>query len=115
VSELRQVAIQRALKMLENMGCKFAVIDIEGIKYGELEVVEPKKRRPCVHEHGSLTKHIKPYLTPLNAGDVAIIPIAEFEPRSLSSALSSYAHSLWGKGGHTYCRKDNTFEILRIL
>jgi hypothetical protein len=115
MSELRQIAIQRALKALGNMGCKFAVIDVEGNKYGELEVTEIKKRRASVHEHGSLTKHIKPYLTPMNPGDVVVIPIDSFEPKSLSSALSSYAHSLWGKGSSTYCRRDNTFELLRIL
>lgn len=115
MSELREVAIQRALKALENMGCKFAVIDAYGIKYGELEVAETKKRRASVHEHGSLTKHLKPHLMPMKPGDVAIIPIDNFEPRSLSSALSSYAHSLWGKGSSTYCRRDNTFELLRIL
>jgi hypothetical protein len=51
----------------------------------------------------------------MKPGDIAVIPIGDFDCKSLSSALSAYANRMWGKEAHTYMTRGDTFEMLRIL
>lgn len=113
--ELKQIALNRALNTLTNMGCKFAVIDDDGKTYGDLEIVQPKTRAKSKYEHGALTAYLKQFMDNMKPGEVVVIPIGNFNYKSLSSALSAYANRMWGKEAHTYMTRNGTFELLRIL
>ena len=65
---------------------------------------------------GTLREHVKPYIEPLKVGEVAYIPIGDFDLTAVSTASASYAHQLFGKGGHTG-RTDyqkRVFELMRL-
>ena len=113
--ELKQVALNRVLNTLTNMGCKFAVIDEDGKTYGDLEIVQPRTRSKSKYEHGALTAYLRQWMDNMTPGEVVVIPIGDFDCKSLSSALSAYANRMWGKEAHTYMTRGNNFELLRIL
>lgn len=117
MEKIIEQTIIKAIKMLEACGCEFAVIDPNGDQHGELEVVVHKKRGPNKYPHGELRNYIKPYLSELSPGQVAVIPVGRFDFSSLQSSISSAACAMFGNESCTTSRnrENNTVEVLRVM
>jgi len=105
---------------LSAIDCKFAIIDSDGNKYGDLEIAPPqeeRKRQKPKHPWGTLIKYLLPYLETLDApGKMVSIPFGEYEGYSLCSTLSSWGTRKFGPGSmkHTMITSEQRIEVKRI-
>lgn len=112
---VKEKALQDALRTLNALGCAYKVITTDGHEHGDLEVVVPKQRtRTLKYPVGTYSTYIKPHLEHLSVGDVAVIPVGEFDAADLQGAVTSTAHNLWGKRSYKTCVNGKSVELLRI-
>ena len=120
--ELQRNTLTKAIKLLNSIGVEYAIVAGEE-KHGTLEIVKKKqksknKSRSYSDKYGkgTLRDHVRPYIEPLKVGDVACIPISNFDLTAIATASASYAHQLFGKGGHIGRTdfKNQVFEIMRL-
>ena len=117
--DVKQIALEKVIKMLDNIGVEFAVIDFDGKKHGNLEVAPPKSERTRTkydNPHGELTQYVKGYIGEMKPGEVIEVPI-KYGRRRTQSALSGYACRIFGNSNTvtSYNTKKDTLEIMRIL
>lgn len=119
MSDLRDEAIKRALILLNAGKARYKIIMEDGTEYGDLKLAPPEPpektmKRNRVFRNGELKTHYSPYLDALNPGDLAQIPVGDFPPESLRSAITAAACNRWGKGAAMSCIKDGSVELLRL-
>lgn len=111
-NSLFDIAINRAIKVLENTGCQYVVITPDGTRIGELG---KGKKAKSEYRKGDILNHVLPHIKDTKAGEMAFIPLGTFNPRSVASSLSSWCSRNWGLGSYTYETVENGFQILRVL
>ena len=100
MNTVHQKALTNAIKLLNAIGAKYAIVDTDNRTHGELEVKAKAKRRPAKYEYGVIRKHIKPYLDHIKVNDTARIPVAPYDLNTVYGSASSTATVLWGKQCH---------------
>jgi hypothetical protein len=120
--EIQRTTLTKAIKLLNSIGAEYAIIVGEE-KHGALEVVTKKQKtthgkKAFSHLYGRnvLRDYVKPYIDPLKVGDVARIPPGQFMREAIAASAASYAHQLFGRGGHTgrQDHENNVYELLRL-
>ena len=111
---LQDKAIGTALRMLDNLGCVYAVILPSGETLGTLKV-EPQRKQKSPHKHGAIMNHARPFLTAIKIGDVGFIPFGEYDPKSFCSSISAYCSKQWGAKSYTYHSVEGGINLLRVL
>jgi hypothetical protein len=112
---MKLTILNKALAMLRATGSKYAVIDCDGNKYGELEIVEPKARK----KHVRSGIHFKPMFIDKISKVVPGEEIHVFTPpegipiENYRSAMCGYASQNWGNGTYSTEIKDNTVQLMR--
>ena len=119
MSNIQKTTLEKAVKLLNALKVKYAIIDLNGGHHGNLEIQrQPIKalRLKPKYEYGSLAKYLRPYLTSLEVGGTTVIPSGPFELPYVARSASSMAHYLWGTGNakHTIVRKANAVELIRL-
>ena len=119
MSDLRNEAVRRAVLLLNAGKAQYKIIAEDGTEYGELKLAPPEPpektmKRNRVFRNGELKTHYSPYLEKLNPGDLAQIPVGDFPPESLRSAITAAACNRWGKGAAMSCIRDGSVELLRL-
>jgi len=114
ISTIEDVAINKAVQILQNMKCQFAIITPNGKKMGNLEVNDSKKR-PLKYAMGTLKNYYFPYVKDIGIGNSVLIPNGEFEPEHLQSSLSAWCSTNWGKGTYATRIIDRGVEVVRFL
>lgn len=117
--DVKQIALEKVIKMLDNVALAYAVIDFHGKKHGTLEVALPKPERTRTkyeEPHGELTEYVRGYIKEMKPGDVVEVP-PKYGRRRTQSALSGYACRIFGNGNTvtSYNTAKDTLEIMRIL
>ena len=102
--------------MLNACKVQFAIIDSDGKKHGNLEVVEKTKRRPLKYPFGALAKHFAPYINNLREDEAAEVPCQDYDIESMRSAIAGWASSHWGNGTCSTMldKKSNTVLVFRM-
>jgi len=114
--DVKQLAFERVLKMLDNIGVQYAVIDFDGNKHGILEVAVPKVPRTKGGEpYGEITQYIRDHIKEMKPGDVVEVPVKYGRERT-HSALCALAFRLFDKGNTvtSYNEKKDLLQILRV-
>lgn len=115
---VQQVALDRALKLLDAAGAQYAVLDSNGVKHGTLEIAVPKpaKKKIFTHKHGEFRDYFLPYIESMNPGDCVHVPVGKYELEELRGPLSSWCSTNWGAGSviTSINRKGNIVEVLRV-
>ena len=119
--EIQRTTLTKAIKLLNSIGVEYAILAGEE-KHGTLEIVKKKqkvkKSKSFVSKYGRgiLREYVKQYIQPLKVGEVAYIPVGNFDLPAIAGSAASYAHELFGKGGHTgrTDQEKKVFEILRL-
>ena len=109
---LHQKALSNAIKLLNAIGVKYAIVDAENNKHGELEVVTKKKRQPMKYPYGSLANHIRPYLNKCGVNQTVTIPVGQFDLESVYGSASSIASKDWGNGNHKIGTTDDKKAVV---
>jgi hypothetical protein len=117
--DVKQIALEKVVKMLDNIGVQYAVIGFDGKKHGTLEVAPPKPERTRTkyeEPHGELTEYVRGYISEMKPGDVIEVPM-KYGRRRTQSALSGYACRIFGNGNTvtSYNMSKDVLEIMRIL
>ena len=116
---VKTVALNRALAMLNAAGARYVVITAEGETHavGGLEVAEkrePKRHKNPARPVGTLVKYYKPLIENMAVGDVVVVPYNSFACRELRSAMSAWTVKYWGKGSSIIHANDVGLELLRL-
>jgi len=110
--EIKIIAIEKALRLLEASGASFHV------KFGEnewgAEVNPQKPKKAFKHPFGADTAHIKPYLQNVEAGQAVSIPFGNIDGNSMCSTITAYLSTHWGNGSYISQRTKNGVEVLRV-
>ena len=113
---VNEIALDRALKLLDAAGVQYAVIGFNGTKYGTLEIAPPKKKRALRYAYGEFRDYFMPYLRDIKPGDSVKIPFGKYEVEELRGPVSSWCTNNWGKGNTitSIDRKAGHVEVLRV-
>jgi hypothetical protein len=112
MNNIHTKALNNAVKLLNAIGAKYAIVDVDLKKYGELEVVTKSKRRPAKYPYGVIRKHIKPYLDHIDVNQTARIPVSPYDAQTVYGSASSTASVLWGKQCHRVGLSDDKRFVL---
>lgn len=119
--EVNAIALKKALPLLKAAGVKFAVIDHNGVKHGDLEIAPPKelRRQPSRFPRGAFIGHFLPVVKDMKAGDSVLVPFGPFGQDSqtkeqLRSALSSHCSGTWGNKTYITHATPQGIELLRV-
>lgn len=114
MSLIKQQTLKRAIAMLNAIGVSYAIVEEDGTRHGELEVVPKQNGRK--YPRGTLSGIVKPYIENMKVGDVVQIPVGDFEPEEIRSAAVSWSCYHWGNQTITTVvnKENNTIEALRI-
>jgi hypothetical protein len=111
MNTIHEKALSNAIKLLNAIGAKYAIVDSDSKRHGDLEVVTKKKRQPSKYEHGVIRKHIAPHLQNLRVNCTARIPVAPYDHNAIYGSASSAATVMWGKK----CHKVGTSEDRKFV
>lgn len=119
--EVQKTALTRALALLRAAGVKFAVIGLDGEKYGELEIAAPRsvRRQPSRFPRGSFIGYFAPLVKGMKAGDSVLVPFGQFgqdaiAKEQLRSALASHCSAQWGNKTYITHTNREGIELLRV-
>ena len=104
MNTVHQKALTNAIKLLNAIGAKYAIVDTDLRKHGDLEVITKKKRAPAKYPYGVIRQHVTPYLHNIKANETARIPVAPYDLLTVYGSASSTATTMWG----TKCHKVGT-------
>lgn len=113
--QIQQREFNRAVAVLDALGCNFKIITKDGKEFGDLEVVERKKRSASKYPYGSLTQHARKHVN-LNAkpGDVESMPVNEFDSESIRTVLCTMLTKEWGADTYTTSTTKTRVDYMRI-
>ena len=112
--DVKQIAVERAIKMLDAVGAKYAILLIDGTKLGTLQVADPKVlplRRSNVNK--GVTAFVSTYMKPLANGQTATVPLGNFDIDVIQRAVAAQAGVLWGRGNFVTHKVADGVEVLR--
>ena len=110
--EIQTIAIEKALRMLDAAGAQFHV-KLNDQEWGEA-IVTKRARKAAKYPHGSVTAHIKPYLSNVKVNDAVAVPFGNFDGDTVRSTMSSYLSDHWGNGSYMMHKAKNQVEVLRL-
>lgn len=110
---IKDKTLQNAIKLLDVLGCQYAIIDHNGDKWGGLETAKPKPVKRKLNNFKD-TGYIEQLKT-MQVGDVLTFVAPEGKTANqYRGAISGTACNLWGAGSSTTSVNGNAVEILRI-
>ena len=101
MNQIEQNVLTKVTNVLHNLGLKYAIVDSDGNKHGDLEVVTKKKRVRSVHPVGELRDHVLPYMKNLLVNTSVMVPHGKFAVERVRSSISSHGTKMWGAGNYT--------------
>jgi hypothetical protein len=102
MNQVEKDVLNKVTNVLQSLNIKFAIIDSDGNKHGDLNVEKDKKnkRRRSIYPLGELRAHIMPHITSIMVNTTKNIPVGNYQPEIVRGSVSSYATQLWGAGNY---------------
>lgn len=118
MNQIEKNVLAKVTNVLQSLGLKYAIVDSDGNKHGDLNVAQEKKlkRRRSIFPLGELRNHIMPHLQSILINTTKHVPCGKYPVESVRSSISSYATQLWGAGTYkTHISADKKFvEVTRF-
>lgn len=119
MSDVKSIALERAIAYLKAAGCKYAVVPPNGepiINGVEIAAPKERKRSNSVYKFGELSKHYKKYLSlDVAPGVVQTLPLNGYDQHVLRGSISAWLTTNWGKKSYITNLNGDTVEILRVI
>jgi hypothetical protein len=112
MNNLHAKALLNAIKLLNAIGAKYAIVDSDMRKHGDLEVITKKKRAPAKYPYGAIRKHVAPYLASIQVNQTARIPVHPYDLETVYGSASSAASTMWGHKSHKVGKTDDKRFVL---
>ena len=119
MSDVKNVAVERALLLLNASKCKYAIITQDGKEIvNGVELAKPtgnRTRSPSMYKYGELSGYCRKAM-PLDAeiSSVHLVPFNGYEKLVLRRALCAWLTNHWGKDSYISNVREDGIEILRI-
>ena len=114
--EIQKKTLQKAIDLLDTLGCSYAIIDLDGNQLGKLEISQPKKKSSLRFARGEIKRYLERYLINLKVGEVVSIPYDKFGPNTVQASTAAWFHHRFGGGCQTSTLNHNNscVEVLRL-
>lgn len=112
--QVERKALDKALKILDALGCRYGVETVEGETYGV--ALQPEKMRSSVKNPGC-SKYCEQHIKDLNVGEKLTVPVGDYDPPAIQACLAYAATKLFGRGSITTTRNDKSscVEVMRFM
>lgn len=102
MNQVEKDVLVKVTSVLNSLNLKFAIVDSDGNKHGDLSLEKPKKpkRRRSIFPLGELRAHVMPYMTSTMINTTKQIPADKYGAEVVRASVSSYATQLWGAGNY---------------
>ena len=102
MNQVEKDVLNKVTNVLNSRNLKFAIVDSDGNKHGDLNLEQTKKikRRRSIYPLGELRAHIMPHLTSLMVNTTKSIPAGKYDVENVRASVSSYATQLLGRGNY---------------
>lgn len=108
----QNIAIERAIQLLNAAGAQFKIIAKDGAEYGALQTKEVPKRMRSGFDFKAI---YQPEMRHMKPSDVVTISAPSGMPvELLRGAAAAFASTQWGNGAHISSVKGSDVEILRV-
>jgi hypothetical protein len=102
MNQVENNVLAKVTAVLNSLNLKFAIVDSDGNKHGDLNIeqVKKNKRRRSIYPLGEIRAHIMPHMVNLRTNATVHIPAGRYQPEVVRGSVSSYATQLWGSGNY---------------
>lgn len=102
MNQVEKDVLNKVSNVLQSLNLKFAIIDSDGNKHGDLNVEKDKKnkRRRSIFPLGELRAHVMPHMVSTMINTSKFIPAGKYGAENVRASVSSYATQLWGSGNY---------------
>lgn len=117
MKKVQQVAITRALAILNALNVAYRAIDEDGNEYLSDRPLPQNDVSSASQHRKTSRKHLYlPYLEGIEVGEIRTVPATnEVAAHHFQAIVASYMLSTYGKGAHTSARnKDGSIDVLRM-
>lgn len=124
LNPLQQKALRQALRIMDALPIQYVVLTADGQAHTKGDIVYQLKKakrtkgqpRTSKYPYGSVTKHVKMYIDPMEPGDCVDVPVAPFDVETVMKGCSSYGVRQWGPGMVMVARTADgaAIQVLRI-
>lgn len=104
--DIKQKAVQQAIKMLEAVGAQYLIVTEDGQRFGEIV----KKRR--VNKGPSIFSEHRAKIAALKPGESAFIDCTNEQKDSMQTQASAFCGSRFGSGNYMTSRCERGIEVL---
>ena len=114
--DIQKKTLQKAIDLLDTLGCSYAIVDLDGNKFGTLDVNQPKgKKAPIRFEWGEQRAYVEGFVKDMKVGEVVIVPWGKYG-KSLQGSVGSWFCKKHGQGSQTSTlnNKTQSIEVLRL-
>ena len=90
MEQIKVTTLRKAITLLNACGFKYAIIDSDGEKHGELQVEAPRLRAKSEFPKGTLLAHILKYVpAEIKVGDVFQVPAGDFPKEKIHQIFNA--------------------------
>jgi hypothetical protein len=118
MNQVEKDVLNKVSNVLQSLNLKFAIIDSDGNKHGDLNIEKVKKvkRRRSIYPLGEVRAQIMPHMSSIMINTTKNIPVGKYQPEVIRGSVSSYATQLWGAGNYkTKVSADKRYvEVTRM-
>jgi hypothetical protein len=118
MNQVEKDVLNKVTNVLQSLNLKFAIVDSDGNKHGDLNVEKAKKpkRRRSIYPLGEVRAQIMPHMKSIMINTTKHIPVGNYQPEVIRGSVSSYATQLWGAGNYkTKVSQDKRYvEVTRM-
>ena len=118
MNQVEKDVLNKVTNVLQSLNLKFAIIDSDGNKHGDLNIEKAKKnkRRRSIYPLGEVRAQIMPHMATIMINTTKNIPVGKYQPEVIRGSVSSYATQLWGAGNYkTKVSQDKRYvEVTRM-
>jgi len=102
MNQVENSVLSKVTAVLNSLNLKFAIVDSDGNKHGDLNIAEQKKpkRRRSIYPLGELRAYIMPFMQSMMVNTSKQIPVGKYAPEVVRGSVSSYATHMWGSGNY---------------
>lgn len=113
---IKNDAFNKAIAILDALGCTYAVIDPDGKQIGNLKVAAEKRAYKSGKPYGYVSNYIRTHCPALKVGEAINVPVDTMDIAVFQRILSGYITKHYGAGTHMTAinRAKNLIEVLRI-
>ena len=110
--DIKTIAIQKALRLLQATGASFHV-KLDDQESGE--AIAPKRvKKESKYPRGALSAHVAKYTQNVQPNQTVKIPVGEFDIDAVRYSTTGYLSHNWGNGTYMIHKQPTYVEVLRL-